>query len=329
MQRHGKSQSLNEEAPHPGLVWCTLPQVSASLLSKLHIDVLVTLGMSGPAEAVGAPSKWRFDNRFMGTSWPDSPDELGELLWRANADAVLDPECDDEERPPTHVFEPFPYPVTAVEGLKAISCYGYETADDRERWEGSVPEAYCRWLQLQLIYRLPGYDEAPWGWQIPDLDAIADRTRVAALAEHTSEPAPTDPDVARALELLIANGIELEPHTDVDNDLPAGVYVPIDRDFQMQPSRKVGHWSSANLLNRGQVHVRAYADDAAAHVGYLLRRAVHEHVTEQGLVEWTRRVARYGRLVIDLARYPKPLDSTTIKIGRRYSTSIPRPTPRC
>jgi hypothetical protein len=34
--------------------------------------------------------------------------------------------------------------------------------------------------------------------------------------------------VARALDTLIANGIELQPHPDVDNDLPAGVGVPID-----------------------------------------------------------------------------------------------------
>jgi hypothetical protein len=65
--------------------------VSANLLSKLHIDVLVTLAMSGPAEVIGASERWRSSDWFVRHSWPAGPDELGEMLWRANADAVLDP----------------------------------------------------------------------------------------------------------------------------------------------------------------------------------------------------------------------------------------------
>ncbi len=278
--------------------------MSAFLLSKLHIDLLVTLGISGPAEADQGSSAWRPAHLFYGRKWPASADDLGEVLWRANAENVLDPEGDGEELPPRYVYEPFPYPITAVEGLKAVSCYVYQTADDRDRWEGSMPEAFCHWLEDELIGQLPGFDAAPWDWNIPDLDAKADQVRVATLNRHAGAHAPIGPDVAGVIKVLASNGIELKPHPDVDNDLPAGIYVPIDRDFQARPSQKVGHWSSVNRRNRREVQVRAYADDAAAHVGYLLRRSVHEHIELAGQIEWTRYVARHGRVVVDLARHP-------------------------
>jgi hypothetical protein len=273
-------------------------------MSKLDIDVLVTLGMYGPAEAASAPRAWRREHRFMDKSWPDSSDELGDLLWRTNAEAVLDPDWDDEPPPAAYIFEPIPCPVTAVEGLKAISCYGYQTADDRHRWEASAASAYCEWLRIQLIGYVPGFEDAPWGWQDRDVDLRIDRARVTGIAKRIGEPAPAPPDVARVVEVLMANGIKLEPYAGIDDDFPAGVHVWIDRDFQAQQSRKIGHWASANRFNRDHIHVRGYADEDAAHVGYLLRRAVHEHVTERGLVDWTRRVARFGRVVVDLARSP-------------------------
>jgi hypothetical protein len=282
-----------------------LPGVATWLLSKLDIDVLVTLSVSGPAEADHPRPRWRQSFRYRETSWPESPHALGETLWRANADAVLDSGWDEApDAPPTYVFEPFPYPITAVEGLKAIACYRHQTADDPRRWDGSVPEAFCISLERGLIAYLPGFDVAPWGWTSGHVEAKAWQARRAAPDEDAGETVPVGADVTHAIELLVSQGIELEPHTGVDDDVPAGGAGRIDPAFQALPSRKVGHWSSTNTYNYHQVQVRAYADAGAAHVGYLVRRAVYERVPDERWAESTRIVARHGRLVVDLARHP-------------------------
>ncbi len=282
-----------------------MPGVVTWLLSKLDIDVLVTLSVSGPAEADHPRPRWRPSVRYRDTSWPESPHALGEILWRANADAVLDSGWEDEEDAPlTYVFEPFPHPITAVEGLKAIACYRHQTADDPRQWDGSVPEAFCATLERDLIAYLPGFDVAPWGWTSSHVEAKAWQARRAAPDEDAGETVPVGADVTHAIELLVSQGIELQPHIGVDYDLPPGATAHIDPDFLALPSRKVGHWSSTNTHNYHQVQVRAYADDVDAHLGYLVRRAVYERVPDERWAEYTIVVARYGRLVVDLARHP-------------------------
>src|SRR5207248_6354753 len=86
-------------------------------MSKVDIDILVGLGLYGPAEA--GEAWWPFHERH-GPTGTEPPLEvataLGAMLWQANADMVFDPEDDEYEPLPEYTFERVPFPVTAVEG---------------------------------------------------------------------------------------------------------------------------------------------------------------------------------------------------------------------
>ena len=59
---------------------------------------------------------------------------------------------------------PLPKP---VEILKVIDCYEYQSCEHPE-WETSEAKAYCQVLRSHMISCLPGYEEAPWGWEEDD-----------------------------------------------------------------------------------------------------------------------------------------------------------------
>ncbi len=264
-------------------------------MGKLDIDVLVSLVLYGPAEANGEwppPANEPWPRR---SSSPDVGREIGEMLWRMNADNVLDPEVD--EPLPVYTFERLPCPVTAVEGLKALACYRYQTADDANRWRRSEAAALCRWLQGALIRCLPGFREAPWGWTAAHVDARLDRARVAAL--RNADPHPPPPQVTRVLAAFAAHEVDLVPYTGVEEDPPPG----LASDFHDELRRKTGHWVSGGEhgLGRNNVHVRLFVDDAGAHAAYLARRARHEHIREWPQSLSPRRVARYGPVVVELS----------------------------
>lgn len=52
---------------------------------------------------------------------------------------------------------------TAVEALKLISCYEYQSCEHPD-WEASEAFAFCAALRHALIAQLPGYQDAPWEW---------------------------------------------------------------------------------------------------------------------------------------------------------------------
>src|SRR4051812_22662841 len=110
---------------------------------------------------------------------------------------VLDPEDDEYEPLPEYTFERVPFPVTAVEGLKLVGCYRYQTAGDD--WAGSAPAAFCQWLQNALINRVPGYHEAPWGWKVDDVNLRLDQLRAAGVSARPDQSATVAPDAARVL----------------------------------------------------------------------------------------------------------------------------------
>ena len=88
---------------------------------------------------------------------------LGQVLLDANVAAILDRYSEDQSR--SYRYQrPRWYDWTPAELLKAIDGYVYQ-ASDWGSWSGSLAEAICRKIQKQLIYRIPGYEEADT-WEI-------------------------------------------------------------------------------------------------------------------------------------------------------------------
>src|SRR4029077_555285 len=52
------------------------------------------------------------------------------------------------------------FPVIAL--IKAVECYQYQ-ACEHDTWEASQAADYCERLRNELIRRVPGWAEAPWG----------------------------------------------------------------------------------------------------------------------------------------------------------------------
>lgn len=134
--------------------------MSRMVVSKLDVDVLVQLAMLGPAEA----TDWR--------QLTEDPDGLGQALWSANYDAAAYPE---NGTVPSYTFEPLPITVSAIEGVKQCGFYRYQVGDeDIEGWESGAGVVLLE-LEQELTSRLPGWEDAPWGWSGGDLSTRMDR----------------------------------------------------------------------------------------------------------------------------------------------------------
>jgi hypothetical protein len=257
-------------------------------LTKLHIDVLVDLALYGPVDRV-SPYPWEPVGIPDVLGRPaEQANALGTLLWRTNAEAARYPGDDLDE--PEYVFERVGCPITTVEGFKAISCYTYQTADDDEFWRRSKVSTFCLRLSTRLGAGVAGFQEAPWIWDVADVDARADRARIAAVT--TEDPGPPPADMVRVLEAFAAYEVELVPYDRVDEipDWTRG------RGFRSGRMNKIGHWSNGLDFNQHAVQARLYGDAAAAHAGYLLWRAIDEHDPYPSVT--LRRVARHGRAVV-------------------------------
>lgn len=170
--------------------------MSAYVVETEHIDALVQLALSGPADR--AP-------RYPGDGWGSfrwyridsetgdlerhqldfgSRDETGAMLLRECIASVAyryqdtlwpelpgpvpnpDPghyECDftSRSRRPT-----------TIEGLKLLDCYEYQSCE-HPGWRDSSAKAFCETLRNRLIKCLPGYDDAAWEWPPPSSPAAS------------------------------------------------------------------------------------------------------------------------------------------------------------
>src|SRR5437763_14932954 len=97
--------------------------MSAFIVSKSHIDALVTLALHGPSDrGPRYPGDgWGLANRYQ-------PDALGRLLWGENRASVCyrypqDARVSDDTAAYTYTYAAATWPVlTAVQGLKPIAC---------------------------------------------------------------------------------------------------------------------------------------------------------------------------------------------------------------
>jgi hypothetical protein len=102
------------------------------LVSKIDIDILVELLLYGPADGTG--QWWGYHEKHGPTNTAPPAGvgtSIGRMLYLANAERVHDPNYDEPltaDGPVLgYTFERVPFPVTAVEGLKLLSCYEYQT----------------------------------------------------------------------------------------------------------------------------------------------------------------------------------------------------------
>ena len=61
-------------------------------------------------------------------------------------------------------FNPLGRVPTALEALKLIRCYDYQSCENPE-WETSEAKTFCDTLFVCLVSVLPGYEEAAWEWR--------------------------------------------------------------------------------------------------------------------------------------------------------------------
>lgn len=153
--------------------------MSASMLPKTHIDVLVTAGLRY-ANARRGPLMWFWPDIDAETdrgSWTsaehreqvrqrrrdltrETAGRVGAVLLAENRRSV-DHRYDEGEWEEPYLFEPVPGWPDPVIVLSAIACYEYQSCE-HPGWRTSEAHAFCQALQARAIRLLPGYDEAPW-----------------------------------------------------------------------------------------------------------------------------------------------------------------------
>lgn len=161
--------------------------MSAFIVSKRHIDAMVTAGLRVVSGTCGVlrwmePAPVNEAAYQRGEPWgPAAIEEankrrreltdqtagrVGAMLMAENA-ASVNHRYDEEDPEEPYVFARYVKPIEPVAILKAIDCYVYQTCEHPE-WESSEAREFCDALRKRMIHQLPGYDAAPWG--IEDVD---------------------------------------------------------------------------------------------------------------------------------------------------------------
>lgn len=151
--------------------------MSAFMVDKIHIDLLVKTAIEGPKESnPRRPSSWHTVYYGNPTRRADylAADMLGDMLIMENLASIharyVDTICNSKAVPgPIEHYWETPYThdrrgnrrLTVVEALKAIRCYEYQSCE-HPGWKDSDAASFCDSMTRQLIACLPGYEDAPW-----------------------------------------------------------------------------------------------------------------------------------------------------------------------
>ena len=150
--------------------------MSSYVLTDFEINLLVHLAVKGPREA----THWR--------AMTDAPAVLGERLATSNYRMA----GRSEDGPRDYSYSPLAVEVSAIEGLKQIEHYVYQTADSEGAWRRDGVGQLIDALRAGLTTLLPGWEEAPWRWTVEDVaaheslahDEAGDDPRVVDLRER-------------------------------------------------------------------------------------------------------------------------------------------------
>ena len=131
--------------------------MSAWTVNKKMIDVLMT-------EAIRARDPIYF-TASDGESYKidrDNVNEIGQALWNANYKSV-NHRYNEDTKAPQYKYEMDSYHRKAVDVIKSCKCFDYQTCEFPE-WEETVEKDILERIMHKAINRLPGYEEAPWGF---------------------------------------------------------------------------------------------------------------------------------------------------------------------
>lgn len=148
--------------------------MSAFMVDKIHIDLMVKAAFEGPATIANCS---RFNEPYFGGHRLNqiTRDELGGRLIAENLRSIQARYPDTIEKPENtpgpctrywespYVYNDPRYRPTAPEILKMISCYEYEACEHAE-WSRSEVEQFCEHFRKCVDATLPGYDRAEWEW---------------------------------------------------------------------------------------------------------------------------------------------------------------------
>lgn len=248
-------------------------------MERLDVDALVHVAVRGPIGAVD----WRPAVR--------DADAFGQQLWALNFEAAAYE--GEDEPPPLYEFTPIPVGVTAVEGLKQIAFYEYQTKDEDGRWEASPVPEVLRVVQDGLIGHFPGFDDAPWGWGQPELVARAGRE------PHEPQPEP-----------LALTALRRQWR---DASMPLAHVTVMRPEFQTYDSRIVGSaaWWPSGASGFAPIGVSLCVGPSEA--ASLFRSHASERITHR--LGNDRHVYRFGDVVVVLSA--PTIDGSTEELDRR------------
>jgi len=141
--------------------------MSAFVVDKAHINLMINAGLFSHD-----PLTWYHGDKHHKLEHSNT-DEVGQMLLDECIKSVSYRYGDSEVtnlpgRADAEYIVPFKhklaYNIPAVVVLKQIHCYQYQSCEHPD-WEASEAYAYCKALEGRLIRNLPGYEEAPWGWE--------------------------------------------------------------------------------------------------------------------------------------------------------------------
>lgn len=212
--------------------------MSSYVLTDFEINLLVHLAVHGPREA----TQWR--------ALTDAPAVLGERLSASNYRTA----GRSEDVPREYSYSPLAVEVSAIEGLKQIEHYVYQTADAEGAWRRNGVGEIIDALRTGLIPLLPGWEEAPWRWTVED---------VASHALPADEEQGDDPRVLDLLErferagALLVDSLAASP--------VAGVYDPrsvlgkwhYPKNYRGMPPLQVVLLANDSIAANHFVHLRA------------------------------------------------------------------------
>ena len=165
--------------------------MSAYVVDRAHIDALLTAGLYHAPQYPGdgcSPLRW-FDRdpaENDGHEWyeqhsrmllRETADAVGRMLWWENLRSVGYRYPDGELPGPVGLtaeevhgyrFTPlhgYPEPVAV---LSLLAGYEYQACEHPD-WRASEARQFCDALRDRTISRLPGYDDAPWTADGPDV----------------------------------------------------------------------------------------------------------------------------------------------------------------